>query len=401
MQLRYSSPVERLNNLVWIVIGAIRRKHYGKALNILKNNHKCINSIIVYDEPLLSWTLRNNYDPIVAYLLEIDEIDVNLTDADGMNALHVACDYNFQWVVKLIEKGGNINKLSTSSQTSPVQFLINSIVCSSFNNRISKMILLKYIVEQTNVNLNAYTKHRDLTVLMMACQMSNVEIVQCLLFNNHIDLELTNDFGMTALHVAVIPKCPGILSLNDEYKNTTTNTLDIVSSLLCRGSLVNATDRAFKTPLHYAVQLPGPRHYDVVNTLIANGAFINAQELSGVSILHTAVKNNDVPLIDLLITNGADIHCVDTDNESALHYAVRYSNFEVVVALVEHHNADIHLMNKHKQTAKDLVETCVPHISDIYDYLSAELEKQLLHGFKRAKTTEDYDSENDSTDAIM
>jgi ankyrin repeat protein len=333
----------------------------------------------------------------------MDEIDVNRTDADGMNALHFACDYNFLWVTKLIEKGGDINKLSTSSHTSPVQFLINSIICSSVDIRISKMKLLKYIVENTSVNLNAFTKHRKFTVLMMACQLNNLEIVQCLLLNNFIDLEVKNDFGMTALHIA----CQGIMSITYENKITNTNTLDIVNSLICRGSLVNQRDQDLKTPLHYAIRPSGPKTFDVVNTLINNGAYVNAQDFNGVSILHTAVQHhdiyyNDISLIDLLFKKGVDIDCVNIHNESALHYAVRYSNFEAVVALVEHYNADIHLQSSFKQTAIDIIPECTRSNSDIYRFLSNELEKRiLLHGFKRAITTEDNESETDSSDDNM
>jgi hypothetical protein len=54
MQLRYSSPFSRFNDLVCIIVNAIRRRNYGKAIKFLKYNHDCIKNIIVYDEPLLS-----------------------------------------------------------------------------------------------------------------------------------------------------------------------------------------------------------------------------------------------------------------------------------------------------------------------------------------------------------
>ena len=84
--------------------------------------------------------------------------------------------------------------------------------------------------------------------------------------------------------------------------------LDVITGQLddntpINAQLVNGTDGAGLTPLHYAVSMGNSAPVDL---LIASGADVNASAYGGFSVLHAACQFGDVAMVQNLLQHGAD-----------------------------------------------------------------------------------------------
>jgi ankyrin repeat protein len=147
-----------------------------------------------------------------------------------------------------------------------------------------------------------------------------------LLIDHHADVNATDEWGVTPLHVAARA---GLWS--------------VVELLLSKGAKVNVqTIRAESgdhpewkflylpsiplagvTPLHGAVVAGEP---NVVELLIAHGAEVNAADESGRMPLHYAAWGGSVRTIELLIAKGALVDAKDKEGSTALLDALRSHN---------------------------------------------------------------------------
>jgi ankyrin repeat protein len=108
---------------------------------------------------------------------------------------------------------------------------------------------------------------------------------------------------------------------------------------------VNAKDRNYESPLHYAAFLG---HKEIPEVLIAKGADLNAKGNSGETPLHQAADAGHKEIAKLLIANGVDVNAKDHKGETSLDFATNPENQFKSEEFIE-------LLRKHGgKTAKEL-----------------------------------------------
>lgn len=111
--------------------------------------------------------------------------------------------------------------------------------------------ICKFLIEQLIDNINVKNIGNGFTSLHFACFHSNFNIVKLLCQRSELDINLKNNSGKTALHLA----CRKNLNLN------------IVKYLISKGAYVNTIDKDNQTPLSYACQFNA---YLIISELISN-----------------------------------------------------------------------------------------------------------------------------------
>ncbi|KAA0717220.1 NF-kappa-B inhibitor epsilon [Triplophysa tibetana] len=163
------------------------------------------------------------------------------------------------------------------------------------------------------------------SVLQLAVIHEQWPIVNCLLeeislYSNWIVyLDIQNDLGQTALHLAVI-----------------VDQSECVRALLCNGAASEIQDRGGNTPFHLAVR---EHRTECVRELTSCSRtlpeHLNITNFSGMSALHTAVQKGNCDIIKMLLDAGADANQRDLGSgRSPLHMAVEGQRSAVVGLLL-------------------------------------------------------------------
>ncbi len=98
--------------------------------------------------------------------------------------------------------------------------------------------------------------------------------------------------------------------------------------LLDQGADVNATDQFGNTSLHLAVRYP-----DLVRLLLERGARVGARNAFGDTPLHRAV--GDKRIVELLLTAGADATARNLFDKTPLDYSLRGGTSAYNLSIVE------------------------------------------------------------------
>ncbi|XP_049884018.1 uncharacterized protein LOC126379352 isoform X2 [Pectinophora gossypiella] len=212
-----------------------------------------------------------------------------------------------------------------------------------------------------------------------AVKSNDINKVDELLSSAIVDVNLKNpkEKGRTALHIA---------SHEDYY--------ELVCMLVDKYHAdVNATDEEGELPL----QLATDRYYmKIVKFLLKRNS--NLQEYAArylnsepVEELITAAESNDINKVAQLVTSGVDVNSEDRSNynQTVLEVAADKGFYELAVALVDEHGADLHhedetgesayhkaANNKHDNIANFLAERGYVYKNN-YDRSSSESDVSL------------------------
>jgi len=134
--------------------------------------------------------------------------------------------------------------------------------------------------------------------------------------------------GLAALALFTAPAWPA--EIHEAAKG---GDLALVVNLLEKDpALINASDEAGRTPLHWACR---GVHIEVVKFLAGRGADVNARDANGVSPLHSVSSRGNVEAAMVLLDRGAWPGAKMSDASTALHLAASNGHAEVVALLVE------------------------------------------------------------------
>jgi ankyrin repeat protein len=178
--------------------------------------------------------------------------------------------------------------------------------------------------------INPARKKED---LFKAAQNGDVEAIQNILNEKEMDVDVADENGLTALHLA-----------------SSRGHLQVAKLLLENGAKINQKGMFDKTALHLAAT---NGHFAVAELLLENGAVIDLKHSRGFTALHLAVENSKLELAELLLENGADINPQDSFCRTPLHLAAENGKLEAVELLLEN-GADINLQNSFGKTALDV-----------------------------------------------
>jgi ankyrin repeat protein len=190
---------------------------------------------------------NKNFPDIVGILCEYG-VDVDSTQCTT-SPLHTASYHGFDsCIVKLIEAGASVNRLDTQGE-SP-----------------------------------------------LFCSVNHLTTLQVLL-QNSADVNIKNQWGVTALHEAA-----------------NVGKIESAEELIKAGANVNAKDNANRTSLFYSIE---KKHYEMAKLLLDSGSTVD----DGGELLCRAARSDFPDGISLLLERGVNVDAKDSRGKSALHDA--------------------------------------------------------------------------------
>ena len=184
--------------------------------------------------------------------------------------------------------------------------------------RLVEKDLIWDIEEFAHVDVNAQDKDGR-TALHIAAETGYVDAAQWLL-DRGANFLLCDKYGKNSAHVAAEVYCRRIINMvfdsnvreygRDHQGRGFLHFLVawadqefVIEAIVKKRMLVDITDRARRTPLHYAVM-----HSNIGSTLalLSRGAAINKADNNYCTALHYAIRNGNLELIELLQAHGAD-----------------------------------------------------------------------------------------------
>ena len=176
------------------------------------------------------------------------------------------------------------------------------------SNNISQLTRLI----NAGINVNVTNKY-GLTPLHLAAYKGYEKIFQ-LLVKAEADVNVTNEFGLTPLYYAAM------------YGHA-----DIVEALFNAGANLDTRDYEGRTVL---INQVSKGNLEMVEVLVNTGADVDAADDMGAKPLHKAAINGDLEIANLLINKGADVDAADNMGTKPLHIAVKNGHVKIVEALV-------------------------------------------------------------------
>ncbi|EAY17329.1 ankyrin repeat protein, putative [Trichomonas vaginalis G3] len=218
-------------------------------------------------------------------------------------------------------------------------------------------------------NLESFLVYFDQTNDVNKCFVysTNFDILSlCKYFlSNGANVNEKNEYGKTALHMAVI----------NNYK-------DIAELLLSNGANINEKDEDGKTALHFAAI---NNSKEMVELLVSKGANINEKDENGKTALHIATLNNNKEIVVLLLSYDVNINEKDKDGKTTLHIAA-INNNKAIAELLLLHDVNANEKDEEGETAfhkaaynnsKEIAELLISHGANINE--KNRYEKTALH----------------------
>ncbi|CAG9856109.1 unnamed protein product [Phyllotreta striolata] len=304
-------------------------------------------------------------DKILEYLDSGTVRDINTSNANGLNALHLAAkDGHIEIARELLKRGaipdaatkkGNtsLHIASLAGQEDIVRLLVQH--GASLNVQSQNGFTPLYMAAQENHDgcvryllskgaNQALATEDGFTPLAVAMQQGHDKVVAVLLEN-----DTRGKVRLPALHIAAKKddvKAASLLLQNEHNPDVTSKSgftplhiaahygNDKVASLLYeKGADVNYTAKHNITPLHVASKWG---KINMVTLLVAKGADIQAKTRDGLTPLHCAARSGHDHVVDLLLENGAPMHAKTKNGLAPLHMAAQGEHVDAARILLYH-----------------------------------------------------------------
>ncbi|KAI5202583.1 hypothetical protein E4T39_04622 [Aureobasidium subglaciale] len=305
-------------------------------------------------ESLLHLAVRGCSFEVLQHLLSNDADDLKLEAKNdlGMTALAVACSMvgGADNIVHLLLKAGADPYTTDNDCWSPLHHA----------TKVNRTTAVKMLLDAVKVDLAVQTASGSRTVLDLAVENGNLELVEKFL-DRGVKPHLDVTHNLSPLH----------------WLSSACNTHTIVKRLLAAGYSANALDLAGRTPLHTYLETQAADE-GVVRLLLSEGADPNIRDnggnnaldclatcsqasqavlrllinqkvdfdegdSDGLRALHKFARLGLAPHAHILLEAGADIHAKDKDNRQAIQYAVKAN--EAVVSVLLDFNADVNVVD--------------------------------------------------------
>ncbi|XP_018541672.1 inversin isoform X2 [Lates calcarifer] len=169
------------------------------------------------------------------------------------------------------------------------------------------------------------------TAFMWAAGKGSDDVIRTMLaLTPHIDINMADKYGGTALHAA---------SLSGHVST--------VKLLLEKGAMVDSLDVMKHTPLFRACEMG---HRDVILTLIKGSAHVDLVDVDGHTALHWAALGGNAEVCQILMENGISPNVQDQAGRTPLQCAA-YGGYITCMAVLMENNADPNIQDKEGRTA--------------------------------------------------
>ncbi|XP_063987590.1 ankyrin-3-like isoform X16 [Diachasmimorpha longicaudata] len=258
-------------------------------------------------------------------------VDINASNANGLNALHLAAkDGHLEIVRELLTRGATVDAATKKGNT--------ALHIASLAGQEEVVQLLV----QKGASVNAQSQN-GFTPLYMAAQENHDSVVKFLLSKGANQTLATED-GFTPLAVAMQQghdKVVAVLLESDTRGKVRLPALHIAAKkddckaaalLLQNDHNPDVTSKSGFTPLHIAAHYGNDR---IASLLYEKGADVNFAAKHNITPMHVAAKWGKIKMVNLLMSKGANISAKTRDGLTPLHCAARAGHHEVVDILIE------------------------------------------------------------------
>ncbi|XP_063920116.1 ankyrin-3-like isoform X2 [Zophobas morio] len=280
-------------------------------------------------------------DKIQEYLDSGTVRDINTSNANGLNALHLAAkDGHVEIARELLKRGAIVDAATKKGNTAL------HIASLAGQEEIVRLLI------QHGASLNVQSQN-GFTPLYMAAQENHDGCVRYLLSKGANQTLATED-GFTPLAVAMQQghdKVVAVLLENDIKGKVRLPALHIAAKkddvkaaalLLQNEHNPDITSKSGFTPLHIAAHYGNDK---VASLLYDKGADVNYAAKHNITPLHVASKWGKINMVTLLVAKGADIQAKTRDGLTPLHCAAR-SGHDLVVDMLLENGAPMHAKTK-------------------------------------------------------
>lgn len=266
----------------------------------------------------------------VAHILLNEMTEIDATDGQGYTALFYAVLFEQrEFVEKLLEKGANVNQISSNGEETPLVLAIDYNVLS-----IAEILLEKgadpnlALANKNNLPLKTALKQRNRPAAELLAKYIEKEtpLLQYFkkeeLFDNVEDVKFALNIGMST------KGGEGILNQAIEKGRD-----DVVEILIRHKTDVDQVDTLGNTPLYLAFE---QKSLQVAYQLIDAGANVNATIPGKFPLLHQAIQMQNLVMVHKLLQNGASATVESPDKLSPLHRAILKKDYEIIKMILRY-----------------------------------------------------------------
>ena len=288
-----------------------------------------VNAVDSEGKTLLMNALINGFVPAVEILLDHPDIDLDILDYKGQNALFYACCMpHIDYVEKILNRTKDINIKITDTGNTPLHMLVEAAGYVLFGDEYTKyydllndgsgndyilgfkgnLILSKGGINTTigGCNPNSYHTLNQAKALLITDRF----------LEKGVDLNTQNNKGHT----------PFAIACGNKFKYLTNQWLD-------KGLVdINFQDYTGKTILYWMCL---SNNADMAEYLLSKGADHTITEKQGFYPIHGATHNGFIEVIKVLLKHGIDINTQSKDSTTPLYYSLGYAGQKTNINLVK------------------------------------------------------------------
>ena len=253
---------------------------------------------------------------------------------------------------RLLDLGASLNILSGQGRSALMEATARN------HTEVVQMLISR---ETPVLDINAVNpKEFNRTSLMLAAHLGYTEIVKLLMQHSDVDLNCQDEFGYSALSLAIMETRDEILDLlltcyDTEDGTRTKADVNLFESLGRRTPLILAAERNNSTAVTLLLRdrgLEQSSHTDLLGgtamlraidtgsiealkTMLAYGVDLRCVDDDKRSLLHGASIGGHAEITRLLLREGLDPGLLDNNNVTPLHDACRSGSIQTVQALLD------------------------------------------------------------------
>jgi len=320
---------------------------------------------VVAECPLLNTTLlhvasRYCLSTVVSAILNLDNVEADLKDANDRTPLSWAAQYGHETIVKLLIERDDVETDSKDEfQRTPLSFAAES----------GHDTIVKLLIERDDVETNSKDNH-DQTSLSWAVRYRRETIVKLLIERDDVEINSKDEFQRTPLSFAAESGHDTIVKLlieqdvdinwkNDDGRTPLSLTAGkghetIVKLLIERDNVeINSRDNDGRTPLSWAAAYG---HETIVKLLIErDDVETDSKDRHGRTSLSLAAERGHETIVKLLIERD-DIETDSKDDygQTSLSLAAQYGHETIVKLLIERDDVETDSKDRHGRTSLSL-----------------------------------------------